>query len=98
MSGLYPERHAVAAVGLVQGMGGVYDLKDVIAFHAGDMDRVADACGLYFQEVSGRARGRRARALGVPTGLGLAAHTGQGRARGRARDCRLCSRRRPRTS
>ena len=51
MSGLYPERHAVAAVGLVQGMRGVHDLKDIIAFHAGDMDRLAEVCGLYFQEV-----------------------------------------------
>jgi len=50
MAGLYPYRHAVAAVGFVQGMDGVYDLKDIIAFHAGDMDRLADACGLYFQE------------------------------------------------
>ena len=28
-----------------------YDLKDIIAFQACDMYKVADLCGLYFQEV-----------------------------------------------
>ena len=30
--------------------GGSYALKDIVAFHAEDMDRVADECGLDFQE------------------------------------------------
>jgi len=30
---------------------GEYDLKDIVAFHAEDMDLVAEECGLYFHEV-----------------------------------------------
>mgnify|MGYP001135070325 FL=1 len=53
MAGLFPFRHPVAAAGFVQGATAgaeSYELKDIVAFHGGDMDRVAETCGLYFHE------------------------------------------------
>jgi len=53
MAGYFPDRIPVAAVGFVQGIdqSESYDLKDIVAFHAEDMERVAEECGLYFHEV-----------------------------------------------